>query len=134
LLTPVLNSGVVNGTTLVLVHGGYPFCTEAGYLTSVYPDVYLDLSMIIPWASIGIASRILQVFEAAPTAKVMYASDGISVPELHWIGAIIARRALGAALDQMIAAQFLTGPEAEETAHDVFYRTAQRVYRLPIDT
>ena len=133
LLTPILNSGAVDGATLVLIHGGYPFCTEAGYLTSIYPDVYVDLSLIIPWASVGIGSRILQIFEAAPTAKVMYASDGISVPELHWIGAIITRRAFGIALDQMIAAQFVTASEAEEIAHDVFYRTARRVYRLPAD-
>jgi uncharacterized protein len=133
LLTPILNSGAVDGATLVLVHGGYPFCAEAGYLTSIYPDVYVDLSLIIPWASVGIASRILQVLEAAPTAKVMYGSDGISVPELHWIGSIITRRAFGMALDQMIAAQFVTASEAEDIAHDVFHRTAQRVYRLPVD-
>jgi predicted TIM-barrel fold metal-dependent hydrolase len=133
LLTPILNSGAVDGTTLVLVHGGYPFCTEAGYLTSVYPDIYVDLSLIIPWASVGITSRILQILEAAPTAKVMYGSDGISVPELHWIGSIVTRRAFGIALDQLIAAQFVTNSEAEEIAHDVFHRTARRVYRLPSD-
>ena len=62
--------------------------------------------------------------------KVMYGSDGISVPELHWIGSIITRRAFGMALDQMIAAQFVTASDAEDIAHDVFHRTAQRVYRI----
>jgi uncharacterized protein len=133
LLTPVLNSGVVDGTTIVLVHGGYPFCTEAGYLTSVYPDLYLDLSLMIPWASVGIASRMLQTLEAAPTAKLMYGSDGIRAPELHWIGAVIARRALGTVLDQLITGQFISSAEAEGIAQDISWRTAQRVYRLPID-
>ncbi|MDQ6673543.1 MAG: hypothetical protein M3069_22845 [Chloroflexota bacterium] len=58
-------------------------------------------------------------------AKVMYASDGISVPELHWI-AINTRRPSAWPLDQMIAAQFVTAGGAEEITHDVLYRTAQR--------
>lgn len=131
LLTPLLNSGTVDDTTIVLVHGGYPYCTEAGYLTSVYPGLYLDLSLMIPWASIGISARILQTLEAAPTAKVMYGSDGISTPEMHWISAIVGRRALGAALDQLLAAGFVSAAEAEEVAHDILWRTATRVYRIP---
>jgi len=133
LLTPILNSGQVDGTTIVLVHGGYPYCTEAGYLTSVYADLYLDLSLMIPWSSIGIESRILQTLEAAPTAKIMYGSDGIMTPELYWISALIARRALGAALDRLIATQFITASEADEIAHAILHRTARRVYRLPGD-
>lgn len=131
LLTPLLNSGLLEGTTIVLVHGGYPYCTEAGYLTSVYGDLYLDLSLMIPWASIGITARILQTLEAAPTAKVMYGSDGITTPELHWISAIVARRALGAALDQLRGAHFISANEGEEIAHDVLWRTASRIYRVP---
>lgn len=131
LLTPLLNSGALDSVTVVLVHGGYPYCTEAGYLTSVYGDLYLDLSLMIPWASIGITSRILQTLEAAPTAKVMYGSDGIATPELHWISAVVARRALGAALDHLQDASFVSPTEAEEIANDILWRTATRVYRVP---
>ena len=131
LLTPILNSGLLDDVTLVLVHGGYPYCTEGGYLTSVFSNLYLDLSLMIPWASIGIKSRILQTLESAPTAKIMYGSDGIMTPELHWISAILTRRALGAALDELMATQFINVSEADEIAEAILHQTARRVYNLP---
>jgi uncharacterized protein len=115
---------------LVLVHGGYPFCTEGGYLTSVYPDVYLDLSLMIPWASTGVARRIEQTFESAPLGKVMYGSDGINCPEMHWISARLARQALGRVLDRLVRDRFLSLCQAESAATDVFHRTARRIYPL----
>lgn len=130
LLTPILNSKALDGVKLVLVHGGYPYCTEGGYLTSVYPDVYLDLSLMIPWSSIGVARRIHQTLESAPTQKVMYGSDGIMVPEIHWISSIVARRALGKVLDELIHDCFLTGDEAEDVANDILHRNARRVYGI----
>jgi hypothetical protein len=130
LLTPILNSGALDGARLVLVHGGYPYCTEGGYLTSVYPEVYLDLSLMIPWASAGVARRIHQTLESAPTGKVMYGSDGIICPEMHWIASILGHRALGTVLDDLIHAGFLTATEAERAAQDVLHRNARHVYRI----
>lgn len=132
LLTPILNSGALDGVRLVLVHGGYPYCTEGGYLTSVYPDIYLDFSLMIPWASAGAARRIHQTLESAPIGKVMYGSDGILCPEIHWIGAIIGRRAIGRVLDDLMHEGFLSGHEAEQAAHDVLHRNASRVYGLSV--
>ena len=112
----------------VLVHGGYPFNTEAGYITSVYPNVFLDFSLMIPWSSIGIADRIWQTLESAPTTKLMYGSDGIMVPELFWISAHNARRALGKVLDRLIEDDIVDEAEAESIGHDILHRTAGRVY------
>lgn len=130
LLTPILNSGALDGVRLVLVHGGYPYCTEGGYLTSVYPDVYLDFSLMNPWASAGVARRIHQTLESAPIRKIMYGSDGILCPEIHWIGAIVGRRALASVLEDLIRDRFLSSDEAEQAAHDVLHANAARVYRL----
>jgi predicted TIM-barrel fold metal-dependent hydrolase len=115
------------------VHGGYPYCTEAGYITSIYPQVFLDLSLMIPWSSIGVARRIRETLETAPTTKVMYASDGIMVPELFWISAHNGRRALGSVLDGFIEDDLIDEPDAWEIARDVLYRTASRVYGVTID-
>lgn len=131
LLTPILNSSALDDVRLVLVHGGYPYCTEGGYLTSIYPDVYLDFSLMIPWSSAGVARRIHQTLESAPLAKVMYGSDGIACPEIHWIGAIVGRRALGRVLDDLMAEGFLSRREAQDAAEDVLHGNAERVYGLP---
>ena len=34
---------------IVLVHSGYPWVREAAYVASVLPNVYLELSELIPW-------------------------------------------------------------------------------------
>lgn len=111
-------------------HGGYPFNTEAGYITSVYPNVFLDLSLMIPWSSIGIARRIEATLELAPTSKLMYGSDAIMVPEMYWISALLAREALGKVLDGLVDEDVMDVPDALSIAEDVLYRTAERVYRL----
>ncbi|MGN6030185.1 MAG: amidohydrolase family protein [Thermomicrobiales bacterium] len=127
-MTLFLNSPRMDQVRFVLVHGGYPFNTEAGYITSVYPNVFLDFSLMIPWSSIGIADRIWQTLESAPTTKLMYGSDGIMVPELFWISAHNARRALGKVLDRLLEDDIVDEAEAESIAHDILHRTAGRVY------
>lgn len=130
LLAPVLNESATTETTIVLVHSGYPFCTEAGYLTSVFPNIYCDLSLMIPWSSVGIARRIAEVLEAAPTAKVMFGTDAIHLPEMNWLGALVGRRGLARALEYLVAVDALTAGEAEEVAVAILHANAERVYPL----
>lgn len=130
LLTPVLNEPEIAETVLVLVHGGYPYCTEAGYLTSVYPNVACDLSLMIPWASVGIARRIEETLEAAPLAKVMYGSDAINLPEMNWLGALVGRRGIARALGTLVADDLVSAAEAEDAAAGILYRNAERIYAL----
>lgn len=130
LLTPFLNQPDILETKIVLVHSGYPYCTEAGYLTSVYPLLWCDLSLMIPWASVGIAARIEQVLEAAPTAKVLYGSDAINVPELNWLGALVGRRGLSQALAKISAAGYFSIGDAQEIAADILHRNVEALYGL----
>lgn len=131
LLTPFLNQPEITETKIVLVHSGYPYCTEAGYLTSIYPLVWCDLSLMIPWASVGIANRIVQVLESAPTSKVLYGSDAINIPELNWLGALVGRRGLSQALSAIAAAGYLRPGEIEEVAADILHRNTEALYGLP---
>ncbi len=130
LLTPFLNQPDILETKIALLHCGYPYSTEAGYLTSIYPLVWCDLSLMIPWASVGIAARIEQVFEAAPTAKVLYGSDAINIPELNWLGALVGRRGLSQALARISAAGYFPLGEAQEIAADVLHRNVESLYGL----
>lgn len=132
LMTPLFNQPEIQDVRFVLVHGGYPFCTEAGYITSVFANIYLDLSLMIPWSSIGIARRIEETLESAPTAKIMYGSDGIMVPELFWMSAHNTRHALARVLERLITDQILDQDQATEVAKDILYRTAERVYGVSI--
>lgn len=63
-------------TKFVLLHSSYPFTREAGYLTSVYPNVYLDFGEIFPFLSAdGQRSTVKQVLELCPTNKILWSSE-----------------------------------------------------------
>ncbi len=62
-------------TKIVLLHSSYPFTREAGYLTAVYENVFLDFGEIFPMVSPDGQREILrQVLELAPTNKIMWSS------------------------------------------------------------
>jgi uncharacterized protein len=114
----------------VILHMGYPYVRESGYLASIYANVYVDLSLAIPFA-VGEAPGLLtQLFGLAPTSKLIYASDGFSVPELFWLGAKSGRATLARVLEEQIAAGTLSANEADEVAWQVLFGNARSVYRL----
>lgn len=74
LLQPLI---VVNPrTTFVLLHASYPYMREAGYLTAMYKNVYLDIGEVFPVVSrSGQEAVMQQVLELAPTNKIMWSSE-----------------------------------------------------------
>ena len=61
---------------------------EAGYLANQYPNIYIDISELNPFMSIGVERKLLSLLEMSPTTKIMYGSDGVVIPELFWISSI----------------------------------------------
>ena len=60
---------------IVLLHSSYPYTRDAGYLTAVYPNVFLDFGEIFPFLSAeGQTSVVRQMFELAPTNKLLWSS------------------------------------------------------------
>ena len=67
--------------TFVLLHAAYPYSREAGYLTAMYKNVYLDIGEVFPAVSGGgQVALIRQVLELAPMNKVMWSSEPFRVP------------------------------------------------------
>jgi hypothetical protein len=62
--------------------------------------------------------------------SVMYSSDGIGVPELHWISAIDGSRVIGEALGELVSRGELDLAAAEATGEDVLRANARRMYTL----
>jgi hypothetical protein len=70
----------------VLLHSSYPYTREAGYLSSVYKHVYLDLGEAFPMVSRdGQKSILRQSLELVPGNKLLYSSDGHFLPETFWL-------------------------------------------------
>jgi predicted TIM-barrel fold metal-dependent hydrolase len=133
-LRPLLEAPAYQTVPIVLLHAAYPFTREAGYLASVYPNVYVDFGLAVPLVSVaGMQQAIAMLFELSPTSKIMYSSDAHMIPDLYYLGAKWGRTALARVLDQAIANSDLTAAEAESVAIAVLNQTARKLYRLGTD-
>jgi uncharacterized protein len=130
-LRAVLERQEYRSMPVVLLHECYPYTREGGYLAAIYENVYLDLSYGIPLLGYGeMLSFTHEALGVAPISKLLYSSDGIGVPELHWMSAIDGRHVLGQALEELVAHGELSIAEAEAAGEDVLRGNAVRLYRL----
>jgi hypothetical protein len=130
-LRTVLERPDYRGMPVVLLHECYPYTREGGYLAAVYENVYLDLSYGIPFLGYGeMLSFTREALGVAPISKLLYSSDGTGVPELHWMSAIDGRHVLGLALEELVAHDELSIPEAEAAGESVLRGNAIRLYGL----
>ena len=130
-LRAVLEHRPYRGMPVVLLHECYPYTHQGGYLAAVYEHVYLDLSYGIPFLSYGeMAAFTRAALGAAPITKLLYSSDAVGIPELHWISAREGRRILGQVLGESVSFGELTLAEAEAAAIAVLHDNAVRLYQL----
>ena len=130
-LRAVLEHRPYRGMPVILLHECYPYTREGGYLAAVYEQVYLDLSYGIPFLSYGeMAAFTRAALGVAPITKLLYSSDAVGIPELHWISARDGRRILGQVLGESVSIGELTRAEAETAAMAVLHDNAARLYQL----
>jgi predicted TIM-barrel fold metal-dependent hydrolase len=130
-LRAVLETPGYRGMPVVLLHACYPYTREGGYLAAVYEHVYLDLSYGIPFLSYDeMAAFTHAALGVAPFTKLLYSSDAVGVPELHWLSAISARRVLGEALGECVTRNELSAAEAQAAGAAMLKGNAVRLYRL----
>jgi uncharacterized protein len=127
---PWLQSGKFNRVPWVILHMGYPYLRESAYLSNIYSNIFVDLSLAIPFAISESQSMLIQLMGLAPTSKLLYASDGFSVPELFWLGAKACRTALGRVLDQLVADNILAEAKAATCAEQILFRNSDMLYKL----
>ena len=129
----VLEDSSFDNAPIILLHASYPYTREAGYLASVYPNVYLDFGLAIPSLSFaGMRNIVTQLMELTPISKLMYSSDAHFIPELYYLGAKWGRKVLGKVLDDSVRDGDLTVKEAEKIAVDILRKNAVRLYQLNI--
>jgi uncharacterized protein len=130
-LRTVLETPTFRGMPVVLLHACYPYTREGGYLAAVYEHVYLDLSYGIPFLSYDEMTAFTRAaLGVAPYTKLLYSSDAVGVPELHWLSAVTARRLLGEVLGEFVARNELSGAEAWEAGVALLKENAVRLYRV----
>lgn len=115
---------------VLLVHAGYPYHGEAGYMANVLPRVYCDLSEGIPFAGSAARRIVGEVLEMAPVSKVVYGSDGYTLPEINYTGAKLGKRALALALEEIVDLGTLSETEASQAAAMILSDNARELYGL----
>ncbi|WP_157794069.1 amidohydrolase family protein [Paenibacillus donghaensis] len=133
LSSPLLMHDIVSdphyqAVKIIFIHTAYPFVEEAGYLVNQYHNVYLDLSSMIPFSSIGVQPKLRQIFEMAPFTKVMYGSDGFNIPEVSWLGGRIIKKELGKFLNDLVEDQLISEDYAYTAAGLVLSENARNLY------
>ena len=129
LLTPFLRALPADAAPVVLLHC-YPYHRQAAYLANVFPQVLLDVSLAVNHVGPRAAAVLAETLELAPFGSLLYASDGVGLAELHYLGAVLFRQALGRVLDDWVAQDALTAEDASRFAWMIAGDNARRVYRL----
>lgn len=130
-LREVLEHEAYRNMRVVVLHESYPYTQLGAYLAAVYPQVYFDLSYTIPFVDrLEMLAFTRQALSVAPASKLMYSSDGIFLPDMHWAAAIRGRSVLGQVLDEMIENDEIDEEQGYLLARQVLHDTAYTVYRL----
>jgi len=129
LMHTILSDPHYQNVKIIFVHTAYPFVEEAGYLVNQYPNLYLDLSSMIPFSSIGIYPKLRQILEMAPFTKVLYGSDGFTIPEISWLGARLIKSVLAKVLEDLIGEGIIDESYAYQVASMILSENARSLYK-----
>jgi len=130
-LREVLERKDYHSMAVVLLHESYPYCQLGAYLAAIYPHVYFDLSYTIPFLDkLEMLAFTRQALSVAPASKLMFSTDGIHLPEMHWAGALRGRSIIGQVLDEMIDADEIDEDQGYDIAQQILHDTAYAVYKL----
>src|SRR5712692_8261323 len=129
-LRPLLIDPNYRGLRIALLHC-YPYHREAAYLCSVFPGVYMDLSLTIPFAALEGGRAMHEALGLCPTSKLLYASDATRYPEVYLVAATLHREALADALGELVERRVMSRSAAVEAGRHVLAGNARRLYALP---
>ena len=120
----------VQDQPVVLVHSGYPWIREAAYVASVLPNVYLELSELIPWGWGQVEWALEMLVGTVPAAKLLYGSDEAGEPEAFWASALLARAALERVLGRFVERDYVSADEAERLGRLVLADACRRLHGI----
>jgi len=120
----------VQDQPVVLVHSGYPWIREAAYIASVLPNVYLELSELIPWGWGQVEWGLEMLVGTVPAAKLLYGSDEAGEPEAFWASALLARSALERVLDRFVDRDYVAVSDAERLGELVLADACRRLHGI----
>jgi predicted TIM-barrel fold metal-dependent hydrolase len=129
LLTDLIRRWRDLGVNVIFLHC-YPYHREAAYLAAVFPNVYLDLGSVLHYTGPSAAPIMAQAMELAPFTRHLFASDAFGVAEFYYLGALLFRQGMRAAIDDWISREQCSASEGERIAELAAGDNARRIYPL----
>jgi predicted TIM-barrel fold metal-dependent hydrolase len=114
----------------VLLLHCYPFQRQAGYLAQAFDHVNFDVGLAINYLGVRSTGLVAEALETAPFAKQLYSSDAFGPPELHVLGSVLWRRAMGLVLGGWIRTGDCGIDDAIGIVDMIGVHNAERVYRV----
>jgi hypothetical protein len=116
---------------VVLLHSSYPYTQEAGYLATVYHNVYLDIGGVFPMVSRGGQETIVrQALELTPMSKILWSTDGHLQAETYWLANVQGREALEKIYTELVQEEDLTIDQAISAIEDILFNNSNKLYDL----
>jgi uncharacterized protein len=130
LMQYLLADDEIKDVKVIITHSGYPFTVETGYMVSIYPNVFCDITAVNPYFGVAGKKAILDLLEFAPANRIMFGSDGVIIPETYWMGYTQGIKVLGQALDELVSSDWITAGEAMEFAEKILYKNAKNIFGI----
>jgi uncharacterized protein len=115
---------------ILMIHSGWPWVAEATYVGTVLPNVYMDLSELVPWGWGQIDHSLEMILGSVPAAKVVHGCDESSEPEMFPVSARLVRQALERVLGAFVDRDFLSIADAESIGRGVLAENVRRLHGI----
>jgi len=129
LLTDFIRQSEPSGTPILLLHC-YPFHREAGYLAHIYPNVFFDIGVAVNYLGAQSKQLVAESLEVGPFGKQLFSTDAWGPAELHFLGALLWRRAFSAVVGHWIQSGEWSLPSALRVASLISRQNAERIYGI----
>jgi predicted TIM-barrel fold metal-dependent hydrolase len=131
-MRPLFENGRYRHVPFVLLHAGYPYVRELGYLATLYSNVFVDVGLAIPFVTVDIPALWSQLLGLTATSKILFSTDAYSIPDIYWLATRWGRWGLARALEAAMACGALTEAEALESAQAMLGGNAARLYGVEL--
>lgn len=117
------------GCPVLLLHC-YPFHRQAGYLAQSFDHVSFDVGLAINHLGARSVELVGEAMELAPFGKQLFSSDAYGLPELHYLGSVLWRRAMGVVLGAWVRRGDWSVDDAIRVVDLIGAENARRTYGL----
>ncbi len=115
---------------ILMIHAGWPWIAEATYVGTVLPNVYLDISQLVPWGWGQTDWSLEMILGSVPAAKVMHGCDESSEPEMFPVSARMVREALQRVLGAFVDRDYLSVGDAETLGRGVLATNVRKLHGI----